>query len=194
MEFLKQHLGEALYDEVADKLKDKSVKLADLSTGEYVAKKKFEDEQQKVKTLIGERDKLDESLQALQKLNPEEMQKQIDTLTQQRDSQKADFENQIAHIKKGTKIKDEIMKANPYDASDIMALIDLDKISVEGEELVGFSEQMDAIKESKTYLFVNEQAANTGGGGNPSNAKGYEGTMDAAIKSAIWGAHIQKET
>jgi hypothetical protein len=40
MDFLKEHLGEELYKEVAEKLKDKGLKLADLSSGNYIAKEK----------------------------------------------------------------------------------------------------------------------------------------------------------
>jgi hypothetical protein len=40
MEFLKEHLGEELYKEVAEKLKDKGIKVADLSGGNYIAKEK----------------------------------------------------------------------------------------------------------------------------------------------------------
>jgi DNA repair exonuclease SbcCD ATPase subunit len=40
MDFLKEHLGEELYKEVAEKLKDKGLKLGDLSSGNYIAKEK----------------------------------------------------------------------------------------------------------------------------------------------------------
>jgi hypothetical protein len=40
MDFLKEHLGEELYKEVSEKLKDKGLKLADLSSGNYIAKEK----------------------------------------------------------------------------------------------------------------------------------------------------------
>ena len=34
-----------------------------------------------------------------------------------------------------------------------MALLDIDKISVDGESLIGYTEQRDALKESDSYLF-----------------------------------------
>jgi hypothetical protein len=40
MDFLKEHLGEELYKEVCEKLKDKGIKVADLSGGNYIAKEK----------------------------------------------------------------------------------------------------------------------------------------------------------
>jgi hypothetical protein len=40
MEFLREHLGEELYKEVAEKLKEKGIKVADLSSGNYIAKEK----------------------------------------------------------------------------------------------------------------------------------------------------------
>jgi DNA repair exonuclease SbcCD ATPase subunit len=40
MDFLKEHLGEELFSQVSEKLKDKGIKLADLSSGDYIAKEK----------------------------------------------------------------------------------------------------------------------------------------------------------
>jgi hypothetical protein len=40
MDFLKEHLGEELYKEVSEKLKDKGIKIGDLSSGNYIAKEK----------------------------------------------------------------------------------------------------------------------------------------------------------
>lgn len=42
MEFLKDTLGEELYSQVAEKLKNSKIKLADLSGGAYVGKEKFD--------------------------------------------------------------------------------------------------------------------------------------------------------
>jgi hypothetical protein len=42
IEVLKDHLSEETYSAVAEELKDKDLKLADLSTGEYVSKGKYE--------------------------------------------------------------------------------------------------------------------------------------------------------
>ena len=42
IEVLKDHLSEETYSAVAEELKDKDIKLADLSSGEYVSKGKYE--------------------------------------------------------------------------------------------------------------------------------------------------------
>ena len=42
IEVLKDHLSEETYSAVAEALKDKDIKLADLSGGEYVSKGKYE--------------------------------------------------------------------------------------------------------------------------------------------------------
>ena len=44
MEFLKEYLGDELYSQVEAKLKDNDkVKLANLASGEYVSKSKYDD-------------------------------------------------------------------------------------------------------------------------------------------------------
>ena len=42
MEFLKETLGDELYTQVSEKMKDSKIKLADLSGGAYVGKDKFD--------------------------------------------------------------------------------------------------------------------------------------------------------
>ena len=42
IEVLKDHLSEETYSAVAEELKDKDIKLADLSSGEYVSKGKYD--------------------------------------------------------------------------------------------------------------------------------------------------------
>lgn len=55
MEFLKEILGEELYAQVAAKLEgNKTVKLANLASGEYVSKAKYESDMQAKETRIQE--------------------------------------------------------------------------------------------------------------------------------------------
>ena len=84
MDFLKEYLGEELYKEVAEKLKDKGLKLVDLSSGNYIAKEKHA-------RILTERDevlkKKDAEIELLKKDMPEgeklreqmaEMSKELD--------------------------------------------------------------------------------------------------------------------
>lgn len=66
-EFLKEHLGDELFSQVSVKLKDnKTLKLVDLSSGEYVSKNKFDDKLKEVETLKGNLETRDTDLKTLQ--------------------------------------------------------------------------------------------------------------------------------
>jgi hypothetical protein len=60
MEFLKDVLGEELYNQVAEKLKgNEKIKLANLAEGQYVDKKKFDEADTERKRLADELKKVD---------------------------------------------------------------------------------------------------------------------------------------
>ena len=46
---------------------------------------------------------------------------------------------------------------NPKDVNDIMKFVDPSKVSIDGDNLIGLNEQLDAIKESKSYLFNGQE-------------------------------------
>ena len=192
MEFLKDHLGEELYNQVTEALKDKSVKLTDLSQGGYVAKKKFDDEQEKVKTLTTQLQGATKDLDKLKGLKPEEKDAKIADMQKVWDDKEQEYQKKITNMTKNNKIRDKIMSGDkkPNDINDVLALLDTDKISLDGDNLVGFDDQYNPILEKKTYLYNEPPAGDTGGGGNPSDAK--NGTMIDNDISAAEEAYKQK--
>lgn len=85
------------------------------------------------------------------------------TRLQQEASQK-DFNYKLEDTLKGSKAKN--IKA-------LKGLLDLDKVKLDGEELKGLTEQLEALKESDSYLFeVEQQAPPQLGGAKPTNTGG----------------------
>ncbi|UZT28562.1 putative minor structural protein [Bacillus phage vB_BceS_LY5] len=87
----------------------------------------------------------------------EELQKQITDLTEANQKAaeeyaatlaKKDYDHALSKALSGTKAKN--VKA-------LTALLDLDKVKLEGESLTGLDEQINALKESDAYLFEVEQ-------------------------------------
>ena len=75
MEFLKTILSEETFNKVVEELKDKEVKLADLSKGEYVSSAKYkslESEVEVFKSQLSQRDKDLEELKKTSSLSEEE--------------------------------------------------------------------------------------------------------------------------
>jgi hypothetical protein len=90
MDFLKEHLGEELYKEVVEKLKDKGIKVADLSSGNYIAKEKHA-------RIISEKEetlkKKEAEIEVLKKDMPEgeKLREQITELSQELERSKGEI-------------------------------------------------------------------------------------------------------
>lgn len=107
MDFLKEHLGEELYKQVSDKLKDKGVKLADLSGGQYVQKDKYaraiSEKEEAIKTKDAELEELRNNLGG-----NEQLKKQVNSLTKELEETKSElgrFKNEKTVLGMGIKAK-----------------------------------------------------------------------------------------
>ncbi len=169
MEFLKAVLGDELYAQVHEKLKDnKEIKLANLASGEYVGKDKFtalETEKQSLTAQIKERD---EQLKELKKVDAAGLQAKIEGL--EADKAKAAAEFEAAQKAKDIKhaIDVAILKANGQNPKFIKAGIDIAKIAVDGDAITGLDEQIDLLKKTDPYLFKPIGATGSSGANPPS--------------------------
>ncbi|MFS7425190.1 phage scaffolding protein [Carnobacterium maltaromaticum] len=118
-----------------------------------------------VATAEGERDQFKEQLDANQsELNTlkesakdnEELTKQLTEIQEKMDAVKAETETKLLSQQKDFAIQSALDKANPLDASIVLGLLDKDTIKVSDDGLQGLKEQLDGLKESKSFLF--EQA------------------------------------
>lgn len=57
-------------------------------------------------------------------------------------------------------------EVNARDSKDIIANLDISKISLDGENFIGLDEQIKDLKEKKSYLFNQEETVITGQGDN----------------------------
>ena len=147
MEFLKEHLGEELYSQVAEALKDKSLKLADLSTGEYTSKAKHDAELKKAKESIKE---LTDRVANFDGVDVEALKSAATTWETKynEDMQKTTLNYEIEKALICTKAKNQ--KA-------VRSLLDNEKITFADGKVAGLQEQLEALRESDSYLFEIEQ-------------------------------------
>jgi len=166
MEFLKEALGEELYNRVVEKLKDnENIKLANLKTGEYVSKDKFAAAQKKAneaETLAQELqstiEKRDTDLETLKTSagDAEKLKEQIAEMETANETAKADFSQSLKDTEKDHAIKLLIARSGPTDQNaekSIYLLLDPEKISFEDGALTGAKEQIAQIEEASNYLF-----------------------------------------
>lgn len=165
---LKELLGEELYKQVTEKLGDK--KIAIVSDGNWIPKEKFDNVNNEKKQYKQQVDNLNKELGKLQK-QLEDNQAANETIEKLKQQIK-DKETEMEKIRKQNAIKFEVLKYNPNDVADILPHLKDESIVLNDDgTITGLKEQLDALKESKPYLFKQVEPTGTGGslGGGPKN-------------------------
>ena len=173
IEVLKDHLSEETYATVAEELKDKDIKLADLSGGEYVSKGKYEaleTQLNNTQTLLTDTTaKLETAIQSAG--DNATLKQELETLKTANQTNLDNLKNEYEAKLKTAAVIAEITKAGANDPADILPHIDQSAVTVTDKGCVGLSEQLEYIKTAKPYLFKGEQKKGAsgmqhGGGGD----------------------------
>lgn len=189
MDKLKALFGtEALtFEQLEEKLNgNKEIKLANLAAGSHIDKRKYDD-------VIAERDAANETIKGLK----ETVAKFDGVDVEKLKKDAADWENKyntdIAAVKLDSAVNMELVAKKVKNPKIVKAALDMSVIKMDGENLVGLTEQLDKLKESDAYLFeaeTKDDPAGNGGafvfntGGNHGNAGNTDAFMSALMKSA----------
>lgn len=172
MEFLKDVLGDELYNQVSEKLKgNDKIKLANLADGGYVSKDKFDAIEKSKKDFENQLSERDNQLAELKKVEPEKLQAEITRLQGENQTAKADYENKLKALQLDSKLESKLRDEGAVNAKAVKALLDSSKISLDGDNLIGVDDQLKALKESEKWAFAQTPAV-PGAGGNPAPAPG----------------------
>lgn len=176
MDWLKEILGEDLFAQVQEALKDKKdVKLANIATGEYVSKAKYENE-------IATRDsKITELSEKVQNFDGKDMK----ALQNEVADWKKKYTKDISQMKLENAIDMAVASAHSLSDKALKGLLDLDKLTLDDKgNLKGFDEQLESIKKDNAFMFGEEQKqkkeVNLDGGHNHS-VEHKEDTLESAI-------------
>ena len=91
------------------------------------------------------------------------------------DNSKAEIEK----VRLESKIDLAISNAKAKNVKSVKANLDLDKIKLDGDKLLGFDDQIEALKKSDAYLFEIDKSVNKGlDDDNPNKRKNEDGSMD----------------
>ena len=173
IEVLKDHLSEETYSTVAEELKDKDIKLADLSGGEYVSKGKYEaleTQLNNTQTLLNNKTtELDELIAKAG--DNQALKDEIEALKTKSQTDIANLTAQYDAKLKTSAVMAELTKAGANDPADILPHLNMDAITVNDKGIVGLSDQLEPIKTAKPYLFKGTQQKGAsgfqhGGGGD----------------------------
>jgi hypothetical protein len=176
IEVLKDNLSEETYNAVASELEGKDIKLANLSTGEYVSKSKYdalETQLNNTQTLLTDTSaKLETAIQSAG--DNEALRQELENLKTTNQTNMDNLKNQYEAKLKTAAVMAEITKAGANDPADILPHINMDAVTINDKGSVGLSEQLETIKTAKPYLFKGEQKPGASGlqhGGGDSTAE-----------------------
>ena len=97
---------------------------------------------------------------------------ELEALQTKYDEETQKLQEQLEHNKKMNEIRLAINKSGARNEKAILALLDLEEVKVNDDGVQGLKEQIDAIKESDSYLFATAEnkKPNIVAGGNPQGA------------------------
>lgn len=162
---LKELLGEELYNKVKEKLGDKKIMIDD---GNFIPKARFDEvneQKNEYKKMVDERDKQLEQLKEKAK-GHDELTAKLTELEAQNKQTKEEYEVKMAELKKNTAIDLFLSNQKAKNVKAVKALLDMGKVSLDGDNLIGIEEQLKTLKESDPYLFGDVKPI-IGGGTNP---------------------------
>lgn len=150
---LKELLGEELFNQVSEKLGDNKIDI--VSNGNWIPKSKFDEVNQEKKELKTQLEQRDNQLKELKikAIGNEELTTKIAELESLNNQTKEEYETKIATLRKETSIELYLKDQQARNIKAVKALLDLDKVSIDGDNLIGLEEQLKSLKESDSYLF-----------------------------------------
>src|SRR5690625_1431571 len=106
------------------------------------------------KNQISERDT---QLEELKKVDAEGLQAKIDELQQQNETTKTEYEEKLQQQAFDHKLESALSGAKVKNTKAVKALLDMDTIKLDGDNLKGLDDQLNNLKESDAYLFESEE-------------------------------------
>lgn len=192
MEKLKALFGtEALtWEQLETKLKDnKDVKLANLASGGYVDKNKYDDEVAKLTTANNTIAGLRETVAKFDGVD-------VEKLKTDAQNWETKYNNDIAAVKLDSAVSMALVEAKAKNPKLAKAALDMSLVKLDGDKLLGLSEQLDNLKKSDSYLFEEVKAEENNNGGarvNTGGAHGGGGNTDAFMSALMKGAELDNK-
>lgn len=172
MAHIKTIIGEEAFNALSeDKRKELAKKdFEDISGDAYIPKQKFDqvnEQAKEYKKQVGERDKQITDLKEEFK-DAAGLKEKVTELEAANKNQKETYEKQLEDINFNNALEKSLGSFNVKDKKLIMALIDKDKLKVDGDNVIGLKEQIEPLQKSHDFLFEKEKKGTgsfiTGGG------------------------------
>lgn len=169
---LKELLGEALFNQVNEKLGDK--KLAIVNDGNWFPKSKFDEVNEAKKQLESDLMNRDQQLTDLKKSvgDNEDLKKQIEQLQTDNKKKDEEYQTKLKDMSVTTAIKLAVA-SEVHDPDLLLSILDKSKIEIDenGNIKTGLDDQVKSLRESKAFLFVQKEVDPKFKGVNPVDSK-----------------------
>lgn len=193
MDKLKALFGEEAltWAQLEEKLKDnKDVKLANLAAGSHISKGKYD-------ALATELETANETIKGLKETVSKFDGVDVDGLKNSVTEWETKYNNDITALKLDSAVNMALVGAKAKNPKLAKAALDMSVIKLDGENLLGLSEQIDKLKESDGYLFETEPKPDENKGGahiiNTGGGHGGTNNMDTFMSEFMNSAGIEKK-
>lgn len=181
LDWLKTILGDTYTEDI-----DKQVS-AEIGKA-FVARADFNTANEAKKTLETQAKEHEKQLKEFQTLagSNQELTTKLTEAQEANKAAKAQYDAQLKKITLDSKVETALLGAKARNTKAVRALLDESKISIDGENVLGLNEQLDALKKDAAYLFGDTQPQNPAGpvSGDPPAPSSLETTDMAAYKAA----------
>ena len=152
LEWLKTILGDTYTEDVDKKVSAEIGK-------EFVSRADFNTANEAKKTLDTTLKERDKQLEELKKVDPAALQAKITELQTANTTAQADFDKQLKQEKLNGKIAAAL--AGTTDPIGVRAHLKMDGITLDGDNVLGLKEQVEALKESHPFYFTEQPPTST---------------------------------
>jgi hypothetical protein len=168
MDWLKELLKKAGIPE--DKLEGTIADISKELPKHFIPKDKYNEAAEAKKKLEADIQERDKQLEQLKNVagNSEELKAQIEQLQAENQKAAEEWQAKMAQMQLDFAIEKALASAKAKNAKAVKALLDMEKVKLDGEQLLGLDDQLKAIKESDPYLFG--ESGRVGSGTNPPGA------------------------
>ena len=124
--------------------------------------------------------------------NNDALSKKIEELQTANANAKTEYEKTIADMKRDNAVNNSIRDAKAKNVKAVRALLDMSKIKMDGETVLGLKDQIDALTKSDAYLFETETTTTTGfkggfvaGQGSNGNTTDTPASFSEAVSASL---------
>jgi hypothetical protein len=187
-ERLKKLVGDELYGKIEEAAKAQNIKVKDIDiiANNFVTKSRFDEINDELKTTRGKVVTYENTNTDIQKLlkganaeNVQDLLTKYDSLNTSHINELAGKDKEIANIKKTSMIKEHLLNQGAKHTKLLMSSIDLDKIQVDGDKLIGVNDIVKDLKTEYKELFIEKETNGKPPKNTNTNTGGSDGGSDS---------------